>query len=340
MSVASDLLAAVFRRAAAQDFAASAHWSFLAGHIAEDQELLDIAAVAQPGHFPPYLLLAATHQLVLEHAAPALEPFYPSVGGLQTPNEDFWRAFRAAALHHRDRLMGVVARRHVNKTVLRRCACLRPLLIEAARRLEADRVHLVDIGSSAGLNLFLDRWGVIYGPDLRAGPAETSVTVTSTLRSGAPPLDGMPEIVTRVGLDLDRIDMAKADDRTWILANLFPDDPDFAATAQAAQDLLHSPPRFVVGDATATLARTIAELDPSIPVVLMHSMMVDALSTRQRALLFSGARGAAKGRRVARISFERTPAGDVSLALAAGDILQSMPVGRAEVDAKWFTWEG
>ena len=164
MNVAPDMLAAVFRRAATQEFATSAHWSLLANHIAEDRELLEIAAVTQPGHFPPYLLLAAVHQLVLKGEAAELDAYYPSVGGTQSPNGDLWLAFRASALRHRDRLAEVIARRHVNKTVLRRCACLRPLVIEAARRLEADRVHLVDIGCSAGLNLLLDQWGVLYGP--------------------------------------------------------------------------------------------------------------------------------------------------------------------------------
>jgi hypothetical protein len=340
MSVNVDMVAATFLRAADQDFAESPHWSFLARQIASDQQLLEIAAAARPGHFPPYLLLAAVHQLVLEGEASELEPFHPSVGGSRAPDGDFFLAFRDCALRRRDRLAGVVARRSVNKTVLRRCACLRPLLIEAARRLAAERVHLVDIGCSAGYNLLLDRWGVIYEPGLRAGPANAPITVRTELRGGTPPVDGMPEIVERIGLDLDRIDMADADDRTWILGNLFPDDPDFDITLRAAQELLRSPPRIVTGDAAETLPKTIGELDPSVPVVLMHSMMIHNLNTRQRAELFRGTREVARDRRIARINFELTPAGEGSLALAVDDIRKLTPVGRAAAEANWVFWDG
>ena len=340
MSVNLDIVAATFRRAADQDFAGSPHWSFLARQIASDQELLEIAAVARPGHFPPYLLLAAVHQLVLEGEAPELEPFHPSVGGNRAPDDDFFLAFRDCVLRHRDGLASVVARRHVNKTVLRRCACLRPLLIEAARRLEAERVHLIDIGCSAGHNLLLDRWGMIYEPGPRAGPADAPVTVRTELRGGTPPVDGMPEIVERIGLDLDRIDMSDADDRTWILGNLYPSDTDFDITLRAAEELLHSPPTIVIGDAAEMLPKTIAALDRSVPVVLMHSMMIHNLNTRQRSELFRGTSEVARDRRIARISFELTLEGEACLALAVEDILQSTPVGRADADATWVSWDG
>ncbi len=81
MSVPLEMVAATFHRAAEQEFAESEHWSFLARHIEFDQELLELAAGARPGEFPPYLLLAAVHQLVLKGEAPELEPFHPSVGG-------------------------------------------------------------------------------------------------------------------------------------------------------------------------------------------------------------------------------------------------------------------
>jgi hypothetical protein len=340
MSISLDMVAATFLRAADQDFADSPHWSFLARRIASDQQLLEIAAAGRPGQFPPHLLLAAVHQLVLEGEASELAPFYPSAGGNRAPDGDFFLAFRECALHHRERLAEVVARRNVNKTVLRRCACLRPMLIEAARRLEAERVHLIDIGCSIGHNLLLDRWGVIYEPGLRAGPADAPVTVRTELRGGTPPLEGLPEIVERIGLDLDRIDMANADDRTWILGNLFPDDPDFDITLRAAQEMLRSPPSIVTGDAAETLPKTIRELDPSVPVVLMHTMMIHNLNTRQRTELFRGTSEVARDRRIARISFELTPAGEGRLALATDGLIQSTPLGRADAGAKWISWGG
>jgi hypothetical protein len=340
MSVNVDLVAATFRRAADQEFATSPHWSFLSRQIASDPELLKIAAVTRPGEFPPYLVLAAVHQLVLKGEAPELEPFYPSAGGNRVPDGDFFLAFRECALRQRDRLAEVVARRNVNKTVLRRCACLRPLLIEAARWLEAERVHLIDIGCSAGLNLLLDRWGVVYEPGHQAGPLDAPVTVRTELRGAVPPLDGMPEIVERIGLDLDRIDMADPDDRTWILANLFPDDTDFDVTLRAAEELLRSPPKFVIGDAAVTLPGAMRELEDSLPIVLMESILGYHFNTRQRLELLRGANEAANGRRVARICMNASPTGDAQLAIAVGDVRQLVLVGAADRDGKWMAWNG
>jgi hypothetical protein len=340
MSVNLDIVAATFRRAADQEFATSPHWSFLSRQIASDPEILKIAAVTRPGEFPPYLVLAAVHQLVLKGEAPELEPFHPSAGGNRAPDGDFFLAFRECALRHRDRLAEVVARRNVNKTVLRRCACLRPMLIEAARRLKAERVHLIDIGCSAGLNLFLDRWGVVYEPGQRAGPHDAPVTVRTELRGGNPPLEGMPEIVKRIGLDLDGIDMTDPDDRTWILGNLFPNDTDFDITLRAAQEMLRSPPRFIIGDAAATLSGAIRELDDTIPIVLMQSILGFHFSTRQRAKLHRGVREAAKDRPIARITLSSTSSGNAQLALTVGDDFQPILLGAADREAKWLSWDG
>ena len=61
------------------------------------------------------------------------------------------------------------------------------------------------LGSSAGLNLNLDRFRYEAG-DLAFGPGDAPVRFVDDWSPGVPPLDAPLEVVARLGLDRDPID--------------------------------------------------------------------------------------------------------------------------------------
>jgi len=76
-------------------------------------------------------------------------------------------------------------------------------LLEVARR-HGPRIDLLEIGSSAGLNLLIDRYAFDLG-GARFGPADAPVTITPEWR-GEPPLPTAIEFVSVRGCDVQPLD--------------------------------------------------------------------------------------------------------------------------------------
>lgn len=158
-----------------------------------------------------------------------------------------------------------------------RCAALLPAL-----SMIEGPIALLELGASAGLCLFPDRYSYEYadaagdttraagGDDARRvrldpvdGPSRVvlrsrlrSTTLTSTLhpgRSGQMPQLRMPTIVWRAGIDLSPLDAASELDRRFLVSLVWPGEQGRAARIRAALDIVAvDPPLLVRGDATAS----------------------------------------------------------------------------------------
>jgi hypothetical protein len=118
---------------------------------------------------------------------------------------------------------------------------LYPAIAEAARRAGAQAVGLIDVGCSAGLNLNVDRVGIAYSNGQSLGDPSSPVQLSCSLVGGRPvPTGAMPEVVARVGVDLDPVDVTDPDDVRWLRACLWPDPPD-QPDPPGQPDPLHPP---------------------------------------------------------------------------------------------------
>ena len=118
-----------------------------------------------------------------------------------------------------DAVADIAVPRPVRADETGRHAVLYPAIAEAARRAGAKAVGLIDIGRSAGLNLNVDRVSVTYtnGPSL--GDPSSPVESSSRIAQHRPvPSQAIPEVVARIGVDLDPIDVTDADDARWLRA--------------------------------------------------------------------------------------------------------------------------
>ena len=90
-----------------------------------------------------------------------------------------------------------------------RSAVLMTGLLHFARRY-GPRIELLEIGSSAGLNLLIGRYGFDLG-GVRVGPADAGLTLAPTWRGAPPPAPNSVtpvEIVSARGVDIAPIDLA------------------------------------------------------------------------------------------------------------------------------------
>jgi hypothetical protein len=84
---------------------------------------------------------------------------------------------------------------------------LYPAVAEAASRVGASAIGLVDLGRPAGINLDLDRVGISYSNGQALGDPSSPVQVSAALVGGRPvPARALPEVVARVAVERGRAD--------------------------------------------------------------------------------------------------------------------------------------
>ncbi|RYG73071.1 DUF2332 domain-containing protein, partial [bacterium] len=157
-----DRLASVFREFARECHGSSALYQALSLRIAEDPEMLTLAAFAQPRQPVPNLLFAAVHAILLRDGDADLSPYYGSLVPDPLPPPGAFPTFRAFALEHGDEIKATLTERLVQTNEVRRAIYLASALARLSREFPERPFHLIEIGTSAGLNLLLDRFGYEY----------------------------------------------------------------------------------------------------------------------------------------------------------------------------------
>ena len=222
----AETLSEIFERFAKDEFHnPSPLYERLSRAVAQDLELLALAAHCREGERIPNLFFAAVHYLLLTGISHPLARFYKSVGGSFDERADPIPDFRSFCLQQVERIRDLVAVSLVQTNEVSRCAGLMPVLVAASKLVPDRPLFLVDIGASAGLNLFWDHYGYRYGDRVEAGDRSSPVQIECTLRgSSTPPLPAVfPPVAGRIGVDLNPLDMRIDEDALWLRALIWPE---------------------------------------------------------------------------------------------------------------------
>jgi hypothetical protein len=271
----------------------------IARAVAASGETLALVADAPPRAHQPNVLLAAVHYLLLGGLEHPLAAVYAG-GSDADPGPLFVDLCRA----HRTALLELLATRHTNTNEVGRSAVLAPALTEVAARLGAP-VALVDVGCSAGLNLYCDRYRFDYGPAGSTGPTDASIRIPCAVTGGTPPIAArVPEIADRVGIDRDPLDYADDDQVRWLLACVWPDTGRLPRTRRALADIRRDPPRVVNGDAVDSIGEVVLALPPGATATVTTTWALAYLSRERRVAFRDALRDASHERAIAWISGE------------------------------------
>ena len=145
------------------------------------------------------------------------------------------------------------------------------------------RLELLEIGSSAGLNLMIDRYRVDL-PRVSTGPADSPVCLTPDWR-GPPPPATAPQIVSVRGVDIAPLDATDPVQADRLLAYIWADHAiRFARVASAIAMLRQNPPRLDAGDAADWVEARLAEPQADgVTRVLVHSIVWQYIGSERQA---------------------------------------------------------
>jgi len=160
------------------------------------------------------------------------------------------------------------------------------------------RVEVLEIGSSAGLNLLIDRMRFDLG-GVRAGPADSPLAIVPDWRGPPPPAAPIAIERTR-GVDIAPVDVRDPAQAERLAGYVWVDNHERLARLSTALDLVRARPvDLAQGDAADWVEARLAEpQDEGVARVLMHSVVWQYLpaASRERiraAMAEAGARATA-----------------------------------------------
>jgi len=305
---------------------------------ADDPVVHEILAGAGASQPPANVLLAAVQYLLLGGVQHPLGTHYPALA-TSPPTGDPGTQFLAFCRDHRESLAHLAATRGTQTNEVRRCAILVPAIAGIGQPLA-----LIEIGSSAGLNLCFDRYRYDIGGTI-TGRLDSALTIDTEVRAGSPPVPRpLPEVMWRVGVDLEPIDLDDRDAVRWARALIWPEQLDRMARFEAAVALVrHDPPRMVRGDGLVVLPDIAAEAPAEATLVVFHSFVLNQFTVDQREQLDTSLRRLSTGRPIHRISIEMLRADMdvpevVHTVYRDGDAAARL-LGTAHHHGAWLAWD-
>jgi hypothetical protein len=225
-------------------------------------------------------LLGGVHRLVLTGAAPELARHYPSVGG-DGDAEAAWPFVRELLATPPPAMLDALTRPPQTNEVGRSAPLVGGLLVVAHDTKLPLRLR--ELGSSAGLNLWFDRYW--FSQDGRGwGDPTSTVRFVDLWPHGSPSFDAGMSIADRRGCDRHPIDVRSDDGRLWLLAYVWPDQTARFELLRTALDLARdAPPAVDEAEIPEWLETQLAESTPGLATVVFHSIVWQYLTAKEKA---------------------------------------------------------
>lgn len=301
-----DQLQRAFRHFASVCEGQSPLYVALSNRVADESWLLELASHGEDRQPPPNLLFGAVQFLLLSGASHPLVAFYPSMGGSE-PADQAWPAFVDFCDQFRSEIDALVRTRRVQTNEVGRCGVLLPAFA-LAHDAFGWPLHLVELGPSAGLNLFFDQYRYEYSNIHTLGGA-SGVVIHTDLRGehlDALPLPtSLPAVAKRTGVDVRPIDVNDRDAMLWLEALIWPSDASrFERFRAAVANARLNPPDLRQGDGLTMVPALVAGVAAKHLPCVYHSNAIYQMSRQWRTDFAQMLDATGKTRDMAHISLE------------------------------------
>jgi hypothetical protein len=257
----------------------SPFYARLSAFACQDAEILSLASRCRSTPVPN-LFFSAIHYLLRRNDDHGLAEYFPSLRASPRQDELLFSSLKDFCNDRAVDITPLLAARRVQTNEVNRCGIFLPafnVVFELAGR---RPLALIDVGTSAGLNLLWDKFAYSYDSILNVGPSDSSVHIHCQLIGSArPPVPAtFPPVLKRIGFDLQPVDVHDPDQRLWLESLVWPDHPHRLVRLKAAIDIaLRTPLELVRGDARMALPSVVANIPRDLTCCLFHSASFNQL---------------------------------------------------------------
>ncbi|MBE7121347.1 DUF2332 domain-containing protein [Bacillus cereus] len=255
-------------------------YEYLSIKISEDGEVLTLASYAQPGQPVPNLLLGTVHYLLLKGKEHSLKKYYQSlVENADTNFENAFYQFKDFCRVYREEIISLLQTKLVQTNEVRRCAYLYPSFCYIFNKVNKP-LALIEIGTSAGLQLFWDQYRYSYGTEEVYGNRQSNVHLQSEIKGEKKPsfFKKSPPVMERIGLDLHVNDLNDEEDYLWLRALIWPEHKErLELFDQAATLVKEKPVRLIEGDGVALLPAIANQIREDAVICIFHTHVANQI---------------------------------------------------------------
>jgi hypothetical protein len=247
--------------------------------LGDDDTALRLLAEVRVQQRNPMLILAALHYVALE-GHPVLGPLYGDVRHGRDRSVDEMVTTVMSIIESDPDLVRAQMHRSTQTNEPGRSAVLRAALPYVTAG--SPRVNLLDIGTSAGLNLYPDMF--------RVSSQDDPDPMTLVCRDEGPVdrSQPLPQILTRTGVDLNPLDLNNPDDQRWLEACVWPEERRRFERLEAIIQARAAWPHVTIlrGDALERIDDGLSAGDPSVVTVITNTWFAAYLSREEQTAYY------------------------------------------------------
>ena len=253
-------------------------YEFLSLQIASDEQLLELSTYVSEGQPKPNMLFGAVHYLLLQGSNHQLKDYYESITNPPKNKEGSFPLFKDFCLKNKQKIINIVKSKLVQTNEVRRCAYLYPTFCYAFNQVNKP-LAMIEIGTSAGLQLMWDKFSYSYGNDNKFGDVNSTVHITAEVKGERPEIPiSSPPVKSRIGVDLNIIDFNNDEDYNWLKSLIWPEHKERLKLFDDAAELLKKhPPNLINGDGVLLLDSIVKEIPIDQAICVFHTHVANQM---------------------------------------------------------------
>lgn len=314
-------------------------YEHLSKKISEDDEMLELCSNAKEGQPIPNLFLGAVHYLLLKGTEHELKQFYGSI--VESPNKGkgCFPYFKDFCQKNKNEIISILKRKLVQTNEVRRCSYLYPSFCYIYEKVKKP-LALIEIGTSAGLQLLWDEYCYSYGTDKIFGNHNSDVHIKADVKGEVPPflMSTSPPVSTRVGLDLHINDLNNSEDYLWLKSLIWPNHSERRELFEGASNYVRrNHLNLIEGDGIALLSDIVKEISEDSVICVFHTHVANQLPQEAKSKLLKDVKLIGKQRDIFHL-YNNIQDRNLHLDYYIDGNEYSSVVGETDGHGRWFSW--
>ncbi|MFG6149334.1 DUF2332 domain-containing protein [Halobacillus sp. B23F22_1] len=309
--------------------------------ISNDKDVLKLCHSAREGQPIPNLLLGAVHYLLLKGVNHPLKEYYPSIVSQPKNDDHLFEVFKDFCFENVNEIKPILRSKLVQTNEVRRCAYLYPLFCYIHHR-TSKPLSLIEIGTSAGLQLLWDQYSYSYGDEHIYGNKKSLVHLSSRVRKGSLPdqiISSLPPVNDRRGIDLHVSDLTDEEDYQWLKALIWPEHKErMVIFEHAVTQLKESPPPLLAGNGVELLTDLTKEIPAETTICVFHTHVANQMTAVVKEKLIDQINKIGEQRKVFHI-YNNMEDSMLHVDVVEKGNVEKNIVGETDGHGRWFDWK-